>query len=104
MSAQLEISAKVAQFLQRPAQILVGGEWVTAAGDTLQIDNPSTGEVIAEVAGGTGGTGACIGCQGDGCFDGADGVAGEVVLAPWVNGAEASVLSVPQSGQLVLYY
>ncbi|UCG74225.1 MAG: aldehyde dehydrogenase family protein [Chromatiales bacterium] len=53
MSAQLEISAKVAQFLQRPAQILVGGEWVTAAGDTLQIDNPSTGEVIAEVGAGS---------------------------------------------------
>ena len=39
----------------------------TDAGTTQLLLN---GEVIAEISGGMGGTGACIGCQGDGCFNG----------------------------------
>jgi len=50
MTAKLEISAQVAQFLQRPEQILVGGKWVDASGGVLDIDNPSTGDLIAKVA------------------------------------------------------
>ena len=36
------------------------------------------GEPFAEIQGGTGGTGACIGCQGDGCFNGDPGESGSL--------------------------
>jgi hypothetical protein len=36
------------------------------------------GEPFAEIQGGTGGTGACIGCQGDGCFNGELGESGSL--------------------------
>jgi hypothetical protein len=63
------------------------------------------GEVIAEISGGSGGTGACIGCQGDGCFNGNPGQNGGVTLiAPWIFYAEETQLVGAQGGQMVLYY
>ncbi len=55
MTAKLEISAQVAQFLQRPARILIDGDWIAATGGALNIDNPSTGEIIAQVGAGNSG-------------------------------------------------
>ena len=49
MTATLQISEIAASFIQRPKQLLIGGEWTDAEGAGLDIRNPSTGEVITQV-------------------------------------------------------
>ena len=63
------------------------------------------GEVIAEISGGTGGTGACIGCQGDGCFNGDPGAGGALSgSANWMTVLNFSVLSENTASRLILRY
>jgi hypothetical protein len=63
------------------------------------------GEVIAEISGGMGGTGACIGCQGDGCFNGDPGADGALSSsANWITVLNSSVLSENTGSRLILRY
>ena len=63
------------------------------------------GNVIAEISGGLAGTGACIGCQGDGCFAGEDGVSGALQsIAPWVCELSTEALDAPTGSRMILRY
>ena len=63
------------------------------------------GEVIAEISGGMGGTGACIGCQGDGCFNGDPGADGALSSsANWITVLNSGVLSENTGSRLILRY
>jgi phenylacetaldehyde dehydrogenase len=47
----VELSQKVSEFLCRPKNLLIGGQWVEAAsGRRFKTFNPATGDVLAEVA------------------------------------------------------
>ena len=72
------------------------------AGSTQLLLN---GEVIAEISGGTGGTGACIGCQGDGCYPGDAGANGTLTSAAnWMTVLNSSTVEMPTASRLVLRY
>jgi len=74
----------------------------TDAGLTQLVLN---GEVIAEISGGTGGTGACIGCQGDGCFNGNAGSNGSLSSsAGWVTILNTEPLPEDTGSRLVIRY
>src|SRR5271169_2298810 len=46
-----QIHPKVAEFLERPRKMLINGQWVSSiSGKTFPTYNPSTGEVLAQVA------------------------------------------------------
>ncbi|MBL6866411.1 MAG: hypothetical protein ISQ97_04875 [Flavobacteriales bacterium] len=63
------------------------------------------GNVIAEISGGLAGTGACIGCQGDGCFAGEEGASGALQsIAPWVSVLSTETLDAPTGSRMVLRY
>jgi acyl-CoA reductase-like NAD-dependent aldehyde dehydrogenase len=47
------IESATAAFLQRPHQLLIGGQWVPATdGATLEVINPATGRAFASIAAG----------------------------------------------------
>jgi hypothetical protein len=63
------------------------------------------GNVIAEISGGIAGTGACIGCQGDGCFEGEEGASGALQsIAPWVSVLSTETLDAPTGSRMILRY
>jgi hypothetical protein len=63
------------------------------------------GMPIAEIGGGTAGTGACIGCQGDGCFEGEAGEEGTLdATAAWMTVISTETLEVPTGSRLILRY
>ena len=63
------------------------------------------GNVIAEISGGLAGTGACIGCQGDGCFAGEEGTSGVLQsIAPWVSVLSTETLDATTGSRLILRY
>ena len=63
------------------------------------------GNVIAEISGGLAGTGACIGCQGDGCFAGEEGASGALQsIAPWVCELSTEALDAPTASRMILRY
>ena len=46
-----QIHPRVAEFIDKPRQMLINGRWVNAAsGKTFPSYNPATGEVLAQVA------------------------------------------------------
>lgn len=48
---EIQIAAEVNQFIAKPHQLLINGEWVDAAsGKTFPVHNPATGEVLTQVA------------------------------------------------------
>src|SRR5271154_6175774 len=57
MNAAIRVSEtekRVADFLARTHQLFIGGKWVPAAsGETLEVDNPSTGKPLARIAAGS---------------------------------------------------
>ncbi|MDG2210350.1 MAG: hypothetical protein P8K81_10195 [Flavobacteriales bacterium] len=72
------------------------------AGSTQVLLN---GEVIAEISGGGGGTGACIGCQGDGCFNGDPGTNGELTAsAPWMTVLNSEVIEESTGSRVIIRY
>lgn len=74
----------------------------TAAESTQLLLN---GMPIAEIGGGTAGTGACIGCQGDGCFEGEAGEEGTLdATAAWMTVISTETLEVPTGSRLILRY
>ena len=73
-----------------------------AAGTTQLLLN---GEVIAEINGGGGGTGACIGCQGDGCFNGDPGPNGQLSLsAPWMTILNTETIDEDTGSRVIIRY
>ena len=63
------------------------------------------GEVIAEISGGMGGTGACIGCQGDGCFNGDPGADGTLSgSANWMTVLSTETLEESTGSRVILRY
>jgi hypothetical protein len=63
------------------------------------------GEVIAEVSGGLGGTGACIGCQGDGCFNGDNGENGDLTSsANWMTVLSTESLENNTGSRVIIRY
>lgn len=53
MPNQIQLDTQVTKFLKQPFKLLIDGQWVDAvSGQTLSVDNPATGEVIANVAAG----------------------------------------------------
>ena len=63
------------------------------------------GVPIAEISGGTAGTGACIGCQGDGCFEGEAGEEGTLdATAAWMTVISTETLEDPTGSRLILRY
>ena len=63
------------------------------------------GNVIAEISGGLAGAGACIGCQGDGCFAGEEGASGALQsIAPWVSVLSTETLDAPTGSRMILRY
>ena len=63
------------------------------------------GNVIAEISGGVAGTGACIGCQGNGCFEGEEGASGALQsIAPWVSVLSTETLDAPTGSRMILRY
>ena len=63
------------------------------------------GEVIAEISGGMGGTGACIGCQGDGCFNGDPGAEGALSSsANWMTILNTQTLEDNTGSRIILRY
>jgi hypothetical protein len=74
----------------------------TNAGATQLLLN---GTPIAVISGGTAGTGACIGCQGDGCFEGTPGMSGALETnAPWMTVISTSALETATGSRLILRY
>ena len=74
----------------------------TAAGSTQLLLN---GTPIADISGGTEGTGACIGCQGDGCFEGEAGSPGSIVSsAPWICTVSTELIGESTGSRLILRY
>ena len=50
MSHTIELSPTVTRFLSEPRRLFIGGQWVTSVdGKTSRVENPATGETIAEV-------------------------------------------------------
>ena len=63
------------------------------------------GEVIAEISGGMGGTGACIGCQGDGCFNGDPGADGTLSgSANWMTVLSTETLEESTGSRVIFRY
>ena len=63
------------------------------------------GQVIAEISGGMGGTGACIGCQGDGCFNGDPGAEGALSSsANWMTILNTQTLEDNTGSRIILRY
>ena len=63
------------------------------------------GEVIIEIAGGMGGTGACIGCQGDGCFNGDPGAPATVTnMANWICAMDEEAVTESTDSRVILRY
>jgi hypothetical protein len=63
------------------------------------------GEVIAEISGGAGGTGACIGCQGDGCFNGDGGADGSLSSsANWMTVLSTETLEDSTGSRVIIRY
>ena len=63
------------------------------------------GEVIAEISGGLGGTGACIGCQGDGCFNGDPGADGTLSgSANWMSVLSTETLEESTGSRVIFRY
>lgn len=63
------------------------------------------GEVIMEIAGGTGGTGACIGCQGDGCFNGDPGTPATLTnMANWICAMDEEAVTESTDSRVILRY
>ena len=63
------------------------------------------GNVIAEISGGLAGAGACIGCQGNGCFAGEEGASGALQsIAPWVSVLSTETLDAPTGSRMILRY
>ena len=63
------------------------------------------GEVIAEISGGMGGTGACIGCQGDGCFNGDPGTDGTLSgSANWMTVLSTETLEENTGSRVIFRY
>ncbi len=63
------------------------------------------GEVIAEISGGLGGTGACIGCQGDGCFNGDPGADGTLSgSANWMTVLSTETLEESTGSRVIFRY
>ena len=63
------------------------------------------GEVIAEISGGMGGTGACIGCQGDGCFNGDPGADGTLNgSANWMTVLSTETLEESTGSRVIFRY
>lgn len=63
------------------------------------------GDVIAEISGGVGGTGACIGCQGDGCFNGDPGADGTLSgSANWMTVLSTETLEDNTGSRVILRY
>lgn len=74
----------------------------TAAGSTQLLLN---GTSIAEISGGTEGIGACIGCQGDGCFEGEAGAPGSLVSsAAWICTVSTELIEESTGSRLILRY
>ena len=74
----------------------------TDAGTTQLLLN---GEVIAEISGGMGGTGACIGCQGDGCFNGDPGADGTLSgSANWMTVLSTETLEESTGSRVIFRY
>ena len=74
----------------------------TNAGATQLLLN---GTPIAVISGGTAGTGACIGCQGDGCFEGTPGMSGALETnAPWMTVISTSAMETATGSRLILRY
>ncbi len=72
------------------------------AGSTQLLLN---GEIIAEISGGSGGTGACIGCQGDGCFNGDPGTNGELTAsAPWMTVLNSEEIEENTGSRVIIRY
>lgn len=50
MTQAIQLSGAVSDYLAEPRKLFIGGEWVASAdGDTASVENPATGEAIAEV-------------------------------------------------------
>ena len=63
------------------------------------------GEVIAEISGGMAGTGACIGCQGDGCFNGDPGADGTLSgSANWMTVLSTETLEESTGSRVIFRY
>jgi hypothetical protein len=74
----------------------------TAAGSTQLLLN---GTPIADISGGTEGTGACIGCQGDGCFEGEAGTPGSLTSsAAWICTVSTELIEESTGSRLILRY
>ena len=63
------------------------------------------GEVLVEISGGLGGSGACIGCQGDGCYGGSAGANGSLIYSiDWLAVLTSDYLSQNTGSRLVVRY
>lgn len=63
------------------------------------------GQVIIEITGGMGGTGACIGCQGDGCFNGDPGAPATLTnMANWICAIDEEVVIESTDSRVILRY
>lgn len=63
------------------------------------------GEVIIEITGGMGGTGACIGCQGDGCFNGDPGAPATLTnMANWICAMDEEAITESTDSRVILRY
>jgi phenylacetaldehyde dehydrogenase len=51
IAQRVEIDPKIKSYLSRPRDLVIGGKWVNAAsGKTFPVYDPSTGNVLAQVA------------------------------------------------------
>ena len=63
------------------------------------------GETLIELTGGQGGTGGCIGCQGNGCFDGSAGMNGSIEeMANWMTLLMSATMEENSASRLVIRY
>ena len=63
------------------------------------------GQVIIEITGGMGGTGACIGCQGDGCFNGDPGAPATLTnMANWICAMDEEAVTESTDSRVILRY
>lgn len=52
-AAEIQLDTQVSKFLSQPLKLLIGGKWVeSASGQTFDVLNPATGDVITHVASG----------------------------------------------------
>ncbi|HET9537533.1 MAG TPA: aldehyde dehydrogenase family protein, partial [Mesorhizobium sp.] len=50
-TAEIRLDQRVTSFVKERRKLLIDGQWVDAAsGKTFPVENPATGEVIAQVA------------------------------------------------------